>query len=904
MARLHSWPLAVFLVIAINAAAATTVGRFEYLHYRPVVPSRPTVGRPERAHAASVSIEFAALGRRFRLLLTPDLTTLGPHLTLVGPGRSAGLPDSEHLQLYQGTVQGEPGSFVFGSLRDGVFSGTVEIPPAVYSIEPPQVLAGNRSRHGGATRPASPTPPPPPEGAHSVIFSNDDVKLPRGKGCGFMDHDASLHDEHMKQHAEKLFTDEELDQAAVDSESLPESYPESPPESDSNSSHLRAERWRRFISSRFIQPPSGNPNRDQAGVCTMSIETDPILWRYVYDMFEGNVPRARDYLISLIGGHMIYVNRIYAEEKFNDGQYQHEGLQFRLQKLLITDDSSCAPDYVGEPSRFCPDNVDYSDYLLLQSQGDHRAFCLAFAFTFRTFTEGVMGFAWMANDDVKDKFSGVCGVSGIRMVQKGNILVRQRLSKNSGIVSLQSFGERVTTVVSHLTLAHEIGHTLGSPHDLPENNRPECVPGGYDGMYIMYPYSVSGYDPNNSHFSPCSSGFISAVLDVIANGKRRQCFKATTASYCGNSVLEKGEECDCGYTEKSCTDRCCYPAVLSERDRELNRSAAGCARRADTQCSSSEGPCCQPETCRLIPASMAHQCRPPTECQLGAVCNGTSSLCPEAVHRPNYTECRGGSKVCLSGLCQGSVCLKTGLEECGLTFNDTQNAITLCEVACRQPGSSDAPCRTLLPAGNSSDLSDPSDPTGGSGVRLPPGSGCDADRGYCDVFGRCRRYRERGPLATVHRLLFTGEGRADLLQWLQYKWWAVLLIVTCLATLMAVTVRCCAVHTPSSNPRRPPARPLKDTYERPLSALGLPPSAQMRCWRRPVSAATPVPEDHPTTSQATGWTPSAPSIPVISDVDAWSEASSFEHLSQAAVPGGPAGGRGAPASAPLPQVVV
>ena len=72
----------------------------------------------------------------------------------------------------------------------------------------------------------------------------------------------------------------------------------------------------------------------------------------------------------------------------------------------ITDDSSCAPDYSGEPSRFCPENVDYSDYLLLHTQGDHRAFCLAFAFTFRTFTEGVMGFAWMASGDVAGRCSG------------------------------------------------------------------------------------------------------------------------------------------------------------------------------------------------------------------------------------------------------------------------------------------------------------------------------------------------------------------------------------------------------------------------------------------------------------------------------------------------------------------
>ena len=82
------------------------MGRFEYLRYRPVVPPRPTEGRQERARGSPVAIEFTALGRRFRLLLTPDLSTLGPDLTLLGPGRDAGLPDPQHLQLYQGTVPG------------------------------------------------------------------------------------------------------------------------------------------------------------------------------------------------------------------------------------------------------------------------------------------------------------------------------------------------------------------------------------------------------------------------------------------------------------------------------------------------------------------------------------------------------------------------------------------------------------------------------------------------------------------------------------------------------------------------------------------------------------------------------------------------------------------------------
>ena len=93
------------------------------------------------------------------------------------------------------------------------------------------------------------------------------------------------------------------------------------------------------------------------------------------------------------------------------------------------------------------------------------------------------------------------------------------------------------------------------------------------------------------------------------------------------------------------------------------------------------------------------------------------------------------------------------------------------------------------------------------------------------------RCRERGRLTTVLRLLFTGEGRADLLYWLRYKWWAVLVVVAGLVAVLSVTVRCLAFPTPSSNPRR-----LGDTARRPLSALGLPAASQMRCCRRPVTA--------------------------------------------------------------------
>ena len=93
-----------------------------------------------------------------------------------------------------------------------------------------------------------------------------------------------------------------------------------------------------------------------------------------------------------------------------------------------------------------------------------------------------------------------------------------RSSLNPGIITLMNYGKHVPPAVSHVTMAHEMGHNFGSPHD-PESDA-SCVPGGDDGNYIMFARATSGDKLNNKRFSPCSLRSIHEVLTAKARGPK------------------------------------------------------------------------------------------------------------------------------------------------------------------------------------------------------------------------------------------------------------------------------------------------------------------------------------------------------------------------------------------------
>ena len=168
------------------------------------------------------------------------------------------------------------------------------------------------------------------------------------------------------------------------------------------------------------------------------------------------------------------------------------------------------------------------------------------------------------------------------------------------------------------------------------------------------------------------------MLSFFFNIQKKLLFTNSIASagaFCGNKIVEAGEECDCGYDDVECVDKCCYPRQVSDYDKSHNETAKGCNRRKGTQCrcdlistyeikkkilrfrsrltdlfiitfhSPSQGPCCSSDTCQFVSLYDKVQCKAESDCSYNATCNGRSSECPVSLPRANKTRCNEGTQV-------------------------------------------------------------------------------------------------------------------------------------------------------------------------------------------------------------------------------------------------------------------
>ncbi|ODN05356.1 Disintegrin and metalloproteinase domain-containing protein 10 [Orchesella cincta] len=678
----------------------------------------------EIRNSESLRLNIASQSRNFRLNLIEDDSVFHPDAVIEN---SDGPIQYDTSRVLVGHLDDEPGSLAHGVVsEDGFFDGTISTScGSEYYVEPTKrysLLNANASQGIIYEKGAIEWPEEPPVCAsHELHIKRREERM--SSTASTLDPDVRFnsksnrsdfqhhHHDHHHQHHQSL--------ASINKASF--SFPTSKP-------HKR--------SKRYIVDP-----RKRA--CTLYLQADYLFYRHF---------GSEEAAINMMARHIQRVNEIYRTTDF-DGDGVPDDISFMIKRIKVhtknhTLDSSYR--YNGE--------FQVIKFLELFSEGDYDQFCLAYMFTFRDFEGGTLGLAWTG--DLKNA-GGVCE-------RKGHFRGGLK-SLNTGIITLLNYGKIVLPAVSFVTLAHEIGHNFGSPHD-PEGDK-ECTPGGREGNYIMYARATAGDQKNNNRFSPCSLRSIIPVLNSKARGTHG-CFVEPQQAICGNREVEDGEECDCGW-EEDCAEPCCWPMKLRPV-----RGEKPCTLKYGKDCSPSQGPCCT-ANCTL---KIGDKCRDDNGCRHSAFCDGYMPNCPSSVHKPNKTICHEEQSVCFMGECTGSICLAYGLESCQCTPEPWESTSKYCELCCKLPGEGQ-PCLS------SYQWNEP--PFDVPNLYSKPGSPCKNYTGYCDAYHVCREVDPSGPLATLRNLLLADEGLTAIADWIDTHWYAVLCFFVLLILMMVLTAKLC-----------------------------------------------------------------------------------------------------------------
>ncbi|XP_055851401.1 ADAM 17-like protease isoform X1 [Episyrphus balteatus] len=592
--------LLVLLNFSIQKASTLqrTLKKYDTLHIDDVSHKVVKRGSKHSSNPYNVikEVEFKSLGKHFRLILHPHKEVLHSKFkayTVDGDGKED-IVHMDHDHFYSGRVFGEMESNVRAHITDGLMTMVIHLPDEAYHIEPSW---RHLKDHDNNTM---------------VVYRASDVKLDwlKKKGelgapmtCGYVKEGLELEEKDEDE------TENEIDhffhQADNDDEEV---------------SRKGSNRQKRQADQYEYTPTKTR--------CPLLLVAD---YRFFQEMGGGNTKTTINYLISLIDRvHKIYNDTVWQDRSDQEG---FKGMGFVIKKIVVH----------SEPTRLRGGEAHYN---MIREKWDvrnllevfsreysHKDFCLAHLFTDLKFEGGILGLAYVGSP----RRNSVGGICTPEYFKNGYTLYL-----NSGLSSSRNhYGQRVITREADLVTAHEFGHNWGSEHD---PDIPECSPSASQGgSFLMYTYSVSGYDVNNKKFSPCSLRSIRKVLQA----KSGRCFSEPEESFCGNLRVEGDEQCDAGLLGTEDNDGCCDKICKLRR----NQGAV---------CSDKNSPCCQ--NCQYMPSGMKCRDAQYATCEQEARCTGNHAECPKSPPMADGTICQERGQ-CRNGKCI-PYCETQGLQSC------------------------------------------------------------------------------------------------------------------------------------------------------------------------------------------------------------------------------------------------
>lgn len=566
----------------------------------------------------SRQVRFMALGRDFRLMLKENKEILSPlfkAFLVDGEGNKV-RPFNRIAQseFYHGHLHGNPGSHVSGHIDSDSGLMTVSIQDNVnnesFMIEP---LFRHRDRFVNRENSSN--------SSYMIIYKEapvTDLFQDPNRYCDFV----KFNDSEYASPTNDLRDNEVLQNTADESvEIKEENFPK------------RNRRAKREMDDTDIRKPQTR--------CNLYLVADHFFYLHMNKELKATI----SFMVTAIDR----INKMFLDTPFGEPESPDfmTGLGFVIHEINVHESESKVDRHYNAPRKY----IRVRDLLEAFSNNINLMhYCLGHLFTYRRFDGGVLGLAYVAHTK-KYVPGGICSTGIERNGQK--------YYYNTGLTSFMNTLEQpINTRISDLVTAHELAHNWGAEHD-PETI--ECSPSSSTGgSYIMHTYSVSGYDDYNRKFSPCSrramhnvllnraaTCFLSKFLyriDIIIHSS---IFTEPSKSYCGNGVVEEGEECDAGRFGEDEPDDCCNQTT--------------CRLKEFAQCSDVNSLCCS--FCK--PAPLGTLCREASTitCQAPTVCDGKSSECPRfgPVLRDD-TECIDGGR-CNRGKCV-SYCESIGKIPC------------------------------------------------------------------------------------------------------------------------------------------------------------------------------------------------------------------------------------------------